>query len=937
MATCLPLLTTSKVPSAGTLDDSHAYCPPSKRLKLDHDNDGAVGKAALAKFTINPCGTSLSDRPHSLYPIALILRSRIPLSWLDTCLSPPRRIRPGSLFTANIPALEQSLSGENASTVLAAAISDTVERHYGEVPKELYVVERVKRCVYAICPLRGEVQEADLAVASKSSGVQDEFGPVQSPSDPFTDSLEFATIPNIDLFQEIPAQAVSFAFGDSPHENPVSSQVDRTGTSPNAALQSPAVATEVSPKEGDNIELGISLPAEYFADSQILPQTNTINNAEDMLSTLKMQYLEALYISKTSVAYFAKGPLTRARAAFQNSDDASSMRPMVLYHYYRSCIIPMKKMDAKYRDSLPRIVADITQSQSDVDEIAPARKRKSKKKTIGKDGLYAGEEEFISKWWKSVYETNSSVEKPAMETQRKRLIEDIRMRETQLQILLILEIMLLEGSVGSQAELDDKNTEKPKKSIKKTHDMATALELLLDRLCIWHTVSSHGLAIDVPVDSTKAATGPGKANHDKLRDFCTEVIIPFYSARLPEKCQVINRKLGGPAISSPARPNRSNQKRSTNPLSKSAKGQPSKRTLQRVGTDEKIPVRAKVPSLARNNTAPATAEVKRESNDQLSFSTSIGGRGGIQKSKRVNNREVDLEAVAKQHESKLKRMNLLVDQKRELDAAINALRKPNRELAVRDFVESAEKRSASSAASHPRKQKNPTRNPFAQGVQVMATPKGPRNKDCGFADLPSLPKAWKQSRPTVMASPIPDPDAQVVPSPSTRPSNTNMLPKSRPILNFSRTEALVHETPSKPSSNGLKRSATSNPVESGIEAELSPILARKSKPCSYESSSINLSLDTSAHSTTAEVGETPPRLKQMMFVSESTVPRRVDFMQPSTPAKGSVQHKIPVTTPLRQRAGDDANRTINETPEKSIYERLGWNNDDDDDDELAFF
>ncbi|DAA73077.1 TPA_exp: Uncharacterized protein A8136_5002 [Trichophyton benhamiae CBS 112371] len=808
-----------------------------------------------------------------------------------------------------------SLSGENASSVLAAAISDTVERHYGEVLKEYYVVERVKRYVYAICPLRGVVQEGDLAVASKSSGVQEEFGPVQSPSDPFTDSLEFATIPDIDLFQEIPAQAVSFAFGDSPHEDPVSSQFDRTGTSP-------AVATEVSPKEGDKIELGISLSAEYFADSQILPQTNTVNNAEDMLSTLKMQYLEALYISKTSVAYFAKGPLTRARAAFQNPDDASSMRPTVLYHYYRSCIIPMKKMDAKYRDSLPRIVADITQSQSDGDKIAPAKKRKSKKKTIGKDGLYAGEEEFISKWWKSVYETNSLVEKSALETQRKRLIEDIRMRETQLQILLILEIMLLEGSVGSPAELDDENMEKPKKAIKKAHDMATALELLLDRLCIWHTVSSHDFAI--AVNSAKVATGPGKPNNDKLRDFCTEVIIPFYSARLPEKCQVINRKLGGPAISSPARPNRSNQKHSTNPLSKSAKGQPSKRTLQRVRTDEKIPARAKVPSLARNNTAPATAEVKRESNDRLSFSTSIGGRGDIQKPKRANNREVDLEAVAKQHESKLKRMNLLVDQKRELDAAINALRKPNRELAVRDFVESAEKRSASSAASHPRKQKNPTRNPFAQGVQVMATPKGPRNKDCGFADLPSLPKAWKQSRPTVMASPIPDPDTQVVPSSSTRPSNSGMLPKSQPILNFSRTEDLVHETPSKPSSNGLKPSATSNPMESGIEAELSPILARTSKPCSYKSSSIKFGLDTSAHSTSAEVGETPPRPKQMMFVSESTVPRRVDFMQPSTPAKGSVQHNIPVSTPLRQRAGDDANRTINETPEKSIYERLGW-------------
>lgn len=53
MATCLPLLTTSKVPSTSSLDDSHVPFPPSKRLKLDHDNDGTVGKPALGKFTIN--------------------------------------------------------------------------------------------------------------------------------------------------------------------------------------------------------------------------------------------------------------------------------------------------------------------------------------------------------------------------------------------------------------------------------------------------------------------------------------------------------------------------------------------------------------------------------------------------------------------------------------------------------------------------------------------------------------------------------------------------------------------------------------------------------------------------------------------------------------------------------------------------------------------
>lgn len=61
MATCLPLLTTSKVPSRGSLDDSHDSFPPSKRLKLDNDSDGAVGKSALAKFTINVrCSLSLS-------------------------------------------------------------------------------------------------------------------------------------------------------------------------------------------------------------------------------------------------------------------------------------------------------------------------------------------------------------------------------------------------------------------------------------------------------------------------------------------------------------------------------------------------------------------------------------------------------------------------------------------------------------------------------------------------------------------------------------------------------------------------------------------------------------------------------------------------------------------------------------------------------------
>ncbi|KAK2812304.1 hypothetical protein FQN49_008381 [Arthroderma sp. PD_2] len=828
--------------------------------------------------------------------------------------------------------------------MLAARLAGVAGSGRDDDSGECFVVERVKRSIYVICALKSEVREADLIVASKGRGMEDGYYPPQLSSDPLRDCFEQAAIPDLDLFEEMQmhGRQVSFAFGSNKfRKSPVPDQLDRCERSSDARPSLPVDVVEENSPAGENVEPGVNLPAEYFAEGETLAPSQGVNDAEEMLSALKTQYLEALYISKTSVAYFAKGPLSRARAAFQNTESASSMRPMVLYHYYRSCIIPMKKMDAKYRDSLPKIVASINQYPSDGDETAPTKKRRrNKKKSLGKDGLYADEEEFISKWWKSTYESDSSVRKSALEGQIKRLIEDIRMRETQLQILLILEIMLLEGNVGDLDELDDGDAERPKKGKKKPQNMATALELLLDRLCIWHTVSFNGLPIDTPSESNRTSSGSGKpSNNDKLRDFCTEVIIPFYSARLPEKCQVINRKLGGPTMLSPVRPSRSNSKRAAKHLSKTAKGSHSKRSLQRVRTDEKIPTRPKVPSLSRNNTAPAITEMKRETGDQVSFSTSTGGRGGIQKAKRVNNREVDLEAVAKQHESKMKRMNLLVDQKRELDAAIHALRKPNRELVARDFAESAEKRSSSSTAAHPRKQKNPTRNPFGQGVQVMATPKGPRTKDCGFADLPSLPSTWKRSRSAMAARPVPGADTQVVPSSSLRPANSNLLSGSQSVLNSSRRSDLVHETPSKPSVNGVKRGFTSNPVDSDTEpafpqADISPTLFRKSNPQSLNSSSIKFGLNTTA--STTEIGETPPRPRQIMFTSGPTASKRVEFVQPSTPAKRSGQQSIILTTPLRGQSGDSANRTIDETPERSVYDRLGWNDNDDDDDELAF-
>ncbi|KAF5005169.1 hypothetical protein F66182_15973, partial [Fusarium sp. NRRL 66182] len=247
---------------------------------------------------------------------------------------------------------------------------------------------------------------------------------------------------------------------------------------------------------------------------------------------------------------------------------------------------------------------------------------------------------------------------------------------------------------------------------------------------------------------------------DALRDYCNEVIIPFYASRLPEQCKTIKKKLGGASEVSPNRPAVPKLKASiSNSSSKSQSGdgdgkktqpqQKPRRTLQRVLTDEQTSVsqRSRHPSLMRSSTTPALQEVKRESVEPSLPSLGGSVRGGIQIARRVDKREVDLNAVAKVHEAKLKKMNTLIEQKKELDAAISALRKPNRELVSKEVADQAEKRTFSSS----RKSRNPVRNPLGQGVQVMATPRGTRKKDMSLEHQPqpSLPRG-PLARPPMM-------------------------------------------------------------------------------------------------------------------------------------------------------------------------------------------
>lgn len=135
-----------------------------------------------------------------------------------------------------------------------------------------------------------------------------------------------------------------------------------------------------------------------------------------------------------------------------------------------------------------------------------------------------------------------------------------------------------------------------------------------------------------------------------------------------------------------------------------------RRSLQRIRTDERErrsesrgPNRAI--SLMRSATAPVLPSLKREASEAPSLSsipiietqTLQANRGGVLNSKRFSRREVDLSSLAPEANSKAKKQaNIEV----ELKEAILALKKPNRELAGKTLVETAEQRSVS--ASHSR-------------------------------------------------------------------------------------------------------------------------------------------------------------------------------------------------------------------------------------------
>ena len=238
-----------------------------------------------------------------------------------------------------------------------------------------------------------------------------------------------------------------------------------------------------------------------------------------------------------------KGPLSRARAAYHLDLD-SNLNMDDLIDFLKGLVMTTVLIDKKYRNTIPELVSSMkTLIESSDDEISKPRKKRTKKTKVGKNGLYTHEDDQVRAWWRSIMEVRKfqlAEDETISNEEIKYHIENLRTRETLLQIIIILEILALEPLRSSNAnesqlpglpseELPEKPPEAaPKKRNK--HNLPLLLDVHADRLCIWQST-----AIQVPAligDTRFSGLSPSSQRHgttgsDPLRDFCTDVIVPL--------------------------------------------------------------------------------------------------------------------------------------------------------------------------------------------------------------------------------------------------------------------------------------------------------------------------------------------------------------------------------------------------------------------------
>ncbi|KAJ4991347.1 hypothetical protein SVAN01_03245 [Stagonosporopsis vannaccii] len=862
---------------------------PSKRKRDSLSDLGSF----TAPFTINAYPNSPHSKPAIFTPIRIISRSQLPLSFLDTVAG--QQFPPNGLFAARIAVLEDYRGDRQQDS----AIENVLIAQY-ETQGTLYAIERVQNSLYSICKLASWLKEKD---------VTELWNPVTASAYPLISESSVNHTNGGSWWQHAMVET-----------EPALRPVKRARI---LMIRQPIeTATVKRERQQDDSHGSLTPPAEVegILAHESPPQSTTdIPTAQEQLESLVQQYLDAVYTSKTSLAYFAKGPITRIRNTFM-SPDSRAPPTHELVAFLKSMLLSPKASEKKYYEKLPSMIKAIpTGIVSDEETTAkPNKVRKSKKKLkLGREGVYPSEDSFVKRWWISDMPNAETAGQDTVETRIRRRIGDLRVRETLAQLILVLEITALESCATyerptekepskGEAQNHDNTEARPKKRKKKLDDTALQLDLLLDRLSIWHATEEVGI-MDFETKAAKQqhADKDGKSGSDRLQSFCVEVIVPFYMSRLPEQALNINKKLGGPTIAS------SKRKAMRPPLGSKKPGEPkepeakkTRRSLARVATDVTGKTgNRRTPSLARSATDTALLRqqsIKRETSEAplsaIPFKRSPSrARQSMSQLRHLQGREMDLTATSAAAAAKLKHKARVEE---DLKEAIATLKKPNRDLAAGAYMADIEERGLGSA-NRSRKPPNPVRK-VVKDVQVTATPRADRRTKNVVEQTPVRYHQNPFVRPSAMA-PAPLSDLCIPSSGVRLPSSVVPGTVQRSVTVQELAQPGIAETPSKApttkifTSGAARRTIFATPVKSSIR------------------------LFPEDHRPTSNIFETPVK------AACSPPPHDRHTTPPlvaATPAKvvSSDMDAAPMAlaTPAKQ-AG-----------EPSIYEALGWNDDDGD-------
>lgn len=243
-----------------------------------------------------------------------------------------------------------------------------------------------------------------------------------------------------------------------------------------------------------------------------------------------------------SLAYFAKGPLSRARSTF-HLDLEANLDMADLIEFLKSLILTTVQIDKKYRDTAPEIISQLSALVESSDETR-SKRRKPKKMRLGKNGLYPNEDDRIRKWW-IANKPELDEEQPSYTAmQIKSNLSLLRTRETQLQMILIMEILALEPLKAADDAVDSSLPVLPGASApgahrspaatqtkkRNKHNLPVLIDVHADRLTIWQSTATdeQQLAEDSQaVRQTLNGNHVQKTSSEPLKDFCTDVIVPL--------------------------------------------------------------------------------------------------------------------------------------------------------------------------------------------------------------------------------------------------------------------------------------------------------------------------------------------------------------------------------------------------------------------------